>query len=51
MVTLDSAGNIYISDTGNATMRVINTQATAQTFFQYTVQPGFIQSITDWQRV
>ena len=27
-ITLDSAGNIYISDVGNATVRVINTQAT-----------------------
>jgi hypothetical protein len=35
LLTLDSAGNIYIADTGNATVRVINTQATTQTFFQY----------------
>ena len=28
-------------------MRVINTQATPQTFFQYTVQPGYIRSITN----
>ena len=47
MLSLDSAGNIYISDTGNFTTRVINTQATAQTFFQYTVPPGYIRSITD----
>ena len=46
-LSLDSAGNIYISDTGNATTRVINTQATPQTFFQYEVQPGFIRSITN----
>jgi sugar lactone lactonase YvrE len=47
MITLDSAGNIYIADTGNQTVRVINTQATPQTFFQYTVQPYNIQSITN----
>ena len=44
---MDSAGNIYIADTGNATIRVINTQATPQTFFQYTVQPGFMRSISN----
>ncbi len=47
LLSLDSAGNIYIADTGNATVRVINTQATTQTFFQYSVQPGFMRSITD----
>src|SRR6185312_7915418 len=47
MITLDSAGNIYVADAGISTTRVINTQATAQTFFQYTVQPGFIQAITN----
>ncbi len=46
-LTLDSAGNIYIADVSNSTTRVINTQATPQTFFQYTVQPGYIKSITD----
>ncbi len=45
LLSLDSAGNIYIADKGNATVRVINTQETAQTFFQYTVQPGYMQSI------
>lgn len=47
MISLDSAGNIYIADTGNSTTRVINTQATAQTFFQYSVQPGFMRSIVN----
>ena len=46
-LTLDSAGNIYIADISNATTRVINTQATPQTFFQYTVQPGFMRAITN----
>jgi sugar lactone lactonase YvrE len=46
-ISLDGAGNIYIADGGNSTVRVINTQATPQTFFQYTVQPGFIRAITN----
>jgi sugar lactone lactonase YvrE len=47
LISLDSAGNIYISDVGDATVRVINTQATAQTFYQYTVAPGYMRSITE----
>ena len=47
LLTLDSAGNIYIADISNSTVRVINTQATPQTFFQYAVQPGYMRSITD----
>jgi sugar lactone lactonase YvrE len=47
LLTLDSAGNIYIADVSNSTVRVINTQATPQTFFQYTVPPGYMRSITD----
>ena len=46
-ITLDGAGNIYVADNGNATIRVINTQETTQTFFQYQVQPGYMQSITN----
>jgi len=46
-ISLDSAGNIYIADVSNSTVRVINTQLTPQTFFQYTVQPGFLRSITN----
>ena len=46
-VTLDGAGNIYIADTSNSTVRVINTQATTQTFFQYQVQPGYMKAITN----
>ncbi len=46
-ITLDSAGNIYVSDNGNDTVRVINTQKTPQTFFEYTVQPGYMRSITN----
>lgn len=47
LLTLDSAGNIYIADISNSTVRVINTQETAQTFFQFTVQPGYMRSITN----
>jgi sugar lactone lactonase YvrE len=47
LITVDSAGNIYVSDNSNSTTRVINTQATPQTFFQYTVQPGYIRSIVN----
>ena len=46
-LSLDSAGNIYVSDVKDATVRVINTQATPQTFFQYTVAPGYMRSITN----
>ncbi len=54
-VTLDAAGNIYISE-GNANSNtnvpenylvVINTQETAQTFYQYTVQPGYQRQIVN----
>jgi hypothetical protein len=45
-ISLDSAGNIYITDgTGTGTVRVINTQETPQTFFQYTLPPGYMRSI------
>jgi len=44
-ISLDSAGNIYIADVGNGTTRVINTQETPQTFFQYTLPPGYMRSI------
>jgi len=46
-ISLDSAGNIYISDIGDGTTRVINTQETPQTFFQYTIPPGYMRSIVN----
>ncbi len=46
-VTLDSAGNLYISDPGNGTTRVVNAQETDQTFFQFVVKAGYMKSITD----
>ncbi len=42
---IDAAGNLYVQDYANNVVRVINTQATAQTFFGVTVQPGFIASV------
>jgi len=52
-ITLDSAGNLYLSmgnDASNANestawTTVINTQETPQTFFQYTVQPGYMHQL------
>ena len=54
-ITLDSAGNIYLSmgndasnsSTSTAWTVVINTQETPQTFFQYTVQPGYMAQIVN----
>ena len=47
-ISLDSAGNIYVGDAGvNNTIRVINTQSVAQTYFGVTVQPGFIASFAN----
>jgi len=44
---IDSAGNIYVQDVGNNSVRVINAQSTSQTFFQYAVQPGFMRAIAN----
>jgi len=41
-IGLDGAGNIYLQDYGNSVVWVINTQATAQTIFGVTLQPGFM---------
>lgn len=46
-IGLDSAGNIYVQDVSNNSVRVINTQYTPQTFFQFTVQPGFMKAIVN----
>jgi len=54
-ISLDAAGNIYMSmgnDASNATTTtawsvVINTQETPQTFFQYTVQPGYMRQFVN----
>ena len=47
-LALDSAGNLYLGDNApEGTIRVINTQSTTQTFYQYQVAPGAIQSIAN----
>jgi hypothetical protein len=46
-IALDGAGNLYIQDVGNNVVRVINTQSTAQQFFQSVVQPGYMRAIVN----
>jgi sugar lactone lactonase YvrE len=42
---IDAAGNLYVQDYANYVVRVINTQATTQTFFGVTVKPGYIAAV------
>src|ERR1700722_13720817 len=42
---LDSAGNIYIADTGNNRIRVVNTGSSAITIAGVTIQPGNIATV------
>ncbi len=45
-VFVDSSGNIYIADTGNSVIRVVNTGTTSPiTIGTVTVQPGTIQTV------
>jgi len=44
-LALDSAGNIYIADTQNFTVRVVNTQSTAITVAGIGIQPGNIATV------
>jgi hypothetical protein len=44
-VALDSAGNIYIADSENFAVRVVNTQSTAITVAGITIQPGNIATV------
>jgi hypothetical protein len=48
-VFLDKSGNIYIADTGDNAIRVVNTQSSAIIFYsganKITIQPGNIQTI------
>jgi NHL repeat-containing protein len=47
-VTLDAAGNIYISGTGESSwsnVRAVNTQATPQTLLNVLIAPGFIETV------
>lgn len=42
---IDAAGNLYVQEYANNVVRVINTQATTQTFMGVSVQPGYVASI------
>jgi len=44
-VFVDSAGNIYISDTYNSVIRVVNQGTQAVTIANVTIQPGDIQTV------
>jgi hypothetical protein len=44
-VTLDRAGNIYIADSENYAVRVVNTQRTAITVAGISIQPGDIATV------
>jgi sugar lactone lactonase YvrE len=44
-VALDSAGNVYIADSSNSVIRVVNTGASAITIAGVTIQPGDIETV------
>jgi hypothetical protein len=44
-VAVDAAGNLYIPDSGNDAIRVVNTQSSAITIAGVTIQPGNIGTI------
>lgn len=44
-VSADAAGNVYIADTNNSVVRVVNTGSQAVTIAGVTIQPGDIQTI------
>lgn len=44
-VALDSAGNIYIADTKDQKLRVVNTQSTTITIFGVSIAPGDINTV------
>ena len=46
-LSLDAAANIYILDETNDSIRVINTQPVAETFYQYSVPPGYMRAIVN----
>lgn len=44
-VLVDASGNIYIADTDNSAVRVVNTSAAAVTIATVTIAPGAIQTV------
>lgn len=44
-IAVDGAGSVYIADTGNSVVRVVNTQSSSITVAGVTIQPGTIQTI------
>jgi Bacterial Ig-like domain (group 2) len=44
-IALDAAGNLYIADSGNDVIRVVNRQTAAITILGVTIQPGDIQTV------
>lgn len=44
-IAVDTVGNVYIADTGNSVVRVVNTQSSSITVAGVTIQPGTIQTI------
>jgi trimeric autotransporter adhesin len=44
-IAVDASGNVYIADTGDSVIRVVNTQAAAITVAGVTIQPGTIQTV------
>ncbi len=44
-VTVDGSGNVYIADSDNYAVRVVNTQNVAITAFGVTIQPGNIATV------
>jgi len=44
-VSTDSAGNVYIADTGNNKIRVVNVGTTTITIAGVSIAPGFIQTV------
>ncbi len=44
-IALDATGNLYIADTNNNVVRIVNRQSTAITVLGVTIQPGNIQTV------